>query len=380
MSRQFLIIAAVLAFAACAAPIAKKISAPAAEVPMPSAAYITEVRVLLHQPHEELTIKVSGPFSFTDLADNKKYKSPKSGSFKIVKSANNLQIGSLRTPKGAMIGLNNNSDYFDIGGVHYHGPLLATFSTAGELNIIEKIDLEEYLLGVLPYEMSHSWPLEALKAQAVAARTFTLKTMQDTRNKDFDLYSDVRSQMYKGTVKTYDSIKKAVGATKGEVLKYKGEMFHTYYHANCGGHTNGDGIKPLSGAKCGYCKDSASYTWAKTLPKESVNNYLKKNNIKGEIKKIEVGKTLTGGRASTLILTTTKEKKEVSCPAFRLAVGPTVLKSCYITKADGLKLQGRGYGHGKGMCQDGAKGMALDGKYYKDILAHYYPDAKITKI
>ena len=380
MSRKFILLAAAVVMAACSAPSAKKISAPAEEIPAAASSSATEVRVLLHSPRGELSIKTSGPFSFTDLSDNKKYKSAKSGDFKIVKSGDILQIGSLRTAKGALITLNNNSDYFDIAGVHYRGPLLVMLSAAGAVNIIEKIDLEEYLLGVLPYEMSHSWPLEALKAQAVAARTFTLMTMKNTKNKDFDLYSDVRSQMYKGTVKTYDSVKKAVGGTKGEVLKYKGEMFHTYYHANCGGHTNGDGIKPLSGAKCGYCKDSASYTWAKTLPKESVNNYLKKNNMKGEIKKIEVGKTLTGGRASTLILTTTKEKKEVSCPSFRLAIGSTVLRSCNITKADGLKLQGRGYGHGKGMCQDGAKGMALDGKSYKDILAHYYPEAKITKI
>jgi stage II sporulation protein D len=341
-----------------------------------------QVRVLLAQITAG-TAQASGPFSVTDLADNKKYKNTKGGVFKIAKISGGARIGSLQTAKGALIKVNDGNDYFIVGNVKYRGPLLIAPS-GGAVNIIEQLDLEDYLQGVLPYEMSPGWPPEALKAQAVAARTFTLKTIENTKNKEFDLYTDVRSQMYKGTVKTYDSVKKAVEGTKGEVLKYKGKIFHTYYHANCGGHTNGnehgENIKPLNGVKCGYCKNAGSYTWAKTLPRETVNNYLKKNNIKGEIKKIKVGRTLAGGRAATLILTTTKQKKEVSCPAFRMAVGSMVMKSCHITKADGLKLQGRGYGHGKGLCQEGARGMALQGKDYKKILAHYYPGADIQKI
>ena len=361
--------------AACAAPQARASQQAAKDA--------RQVRVLLAQITKAGAARASGPFSFTDLADNKKYKSAKGGAFQIAKISGGARIGSLQTAKGALLKINDENGYFTVNGAQYRGPLLIA-PAVGAVNITEQPDLEDYLQGVLPYEMSHSWPQEALKAQAVAARTFTLKTLENTKNKNFDLYNDVRSQMYRGTVKIYDSVKKAVQETRGEVLKYKGASFYTYYHANCGGHTNGnehgENIKPLNGAKCGYCKGANSYTWAKTLPKESVNNYLKKNNIKGEIKKIKIGRTQAGGRAATLILATTKQQKEVSCPAFRMAVGSTVLRSCHITKADGLKLQGRGYGHGKGLCQEGAKGMALQGKNYKDILGLYYPGAKIEKI
>ncbi|MDR1123104.1 MAG: SpoIID/LytB domain-containing protein [Elusimicrobiota bacterium] len=340
-----------------------------------------QVRVLLAQPQNAADIRASGPFTLVNLDGGKKFKIAKGGVFKISKSGKELRAGNIATAKGVRIELNNPADYFTLGGVQYRGPLSVTPLRAG-INITEHIDLEDYLTGVLPYEMSPSWPLEALKAQAVAARTFTLKTIENTKNKDFDLYNDVRSQMYKGTVKTYDSVKKAVEGTKGETMLYKGKIFPAYYHSNCGGHTNGgsENIKPLNGAKCGYCKGAPNYEWQKTLPKEALNNYLKKNNIKGEIKKIKIGRKQAGGRAATLVLITSKEKKEVNCGALRAAIGPDNLRSCVITKISGLKLQGRGYGHGKGLCQEGAKAMALQGKSYKKILARYYPGAEIKKI
>lgn len=340
-----------------------------------------DIKVLLAEPRSSIEIRASGPFTVLDLGDNKKYKITKGGSFKISKHDKTLHTGSVKTDKGAQIMLADSSDHFTVNSAQYRGPLVVKQSSNG-IYIIEVVQLEDYLQGVLPYEMSHSWPLEALKAQAVAARTYTLKVLPSRKKRDFDLYSDVRDQMYKGSVKIYDSVKKAVNGTKGEVLLFKGELFHTFYHANCGGHTNGAvaDVKPLSGAKCGYCESGNGYKWEKTLSKEAVNNYLKKNNIAGTFKSMKVGKKAAGGRAETLVLTTTKQTKEVNCNAFRLAVGSTTMKSCLITKINGLKLQGRGYGHGKGLCQEGAKGMAQAGKDYRDILDNYYPGSKINKI
>jgi stage II sporulation protein D len=93
---------------------------------------------------------------------------------------------------------------------------------------VEYTPLEQYLYGVLPYEMHPTWALEALKAQAVAARTYTLKSIEKKAQEPFDLYADVRSQMYKGSAQIHDSVRKAVDQTRGQVLAYKGELFFTY--------------------------------------------------------------------------------------------------------------------------------------------------------
>lgn len=274
----------------------------------------------------------------------------------------------------------------------YTGKLYAVPS-GKTFRLVEYTDMENYLLGVLPYEMSYSWPLEALKAQAVAARTYTVMEMKKKKNADFDLYNDVRSQMYKGSAKVYDSVRKAVEGTRGQVLTYKGEPFHTYYHANCGGGTDdakiwtgakGPTIKPLTGVSCDYDQKSKSYTWSNTVPLSSINKFINKNGLQGSVKKIKVAARTRTKRAETLEFTTSKGKKTLSCAKFRLAVGSSLLKSCKITDIDknnkGFAFKGRGYGHGVGMCQDGARGMAEAGKTYKKILSHYFPSSNLTTL
>jgi len=343
-----------------------------------------EVKILLSEDKNNISITASAPFKVKDLESNKTYKIKQGGTFGIQNSKGQITCGSLKSKKGFILTLNKDGANFELNKNKYNG-ILQVLPTKNGVNIIETLDLENYLLGVLPYEMSHSWPLEALKAQAVAARTYTLKSIEDKKTGDFDLYSDIRSQMYKGSFTVYDTVKQAVEETKGQVLTYKGNKFYTYYHANCGGHTDPvpwlqDPIKPLSGNTCGYCKHAATYTWKATLNKNTVQQFLTKNKIKGNFKKIKIGKRFSSGRAKTVVVITNKMRKEMSCNDFRIGVGSTVMKSCFLTKTDGLKLEGRGYGHGGGMCQEGAKGMAQAGKKYKDILKRYYPGADITKI
>ena len=349
-----------------------------------SAAQAQSIKILIGETQNNVPVKASGPFTVKDLNGGKKYKLTKGGTFKVSRQGKEISAGTVKSSEGIEITLKSDDDFFTFKGNTYNGKLLLLAGSKG-VNIIEETDLESYLCGVLPYEMSYSWPVEALKAQAVAARTYTLKTLEDKKVKDFDLYSDVRSQMYKGSVKTYDSVKEAVEGTKGEVLKYKDELFYTYYHANCGGHTDAmpgakDPIKPLQGAKCVYCKESKSAHWSTTLSKETINSFLKANGIKGNLKKIKIGAKFKSGRAKTLHIITDKQKVYVGCNDFRISVGSTRFKSCFITDIDGLSFEGKGYGHGAGMCQDGAKGMALDDKNYKEILETFYPSSDLVSI
>jgi SpoIID/LytB domain len=343
----------------------------------------TNVRVLIAEESSPISVKTSGAIFVKDLGSKKKYSVKKAGTFKISTTAKQVQAGSVKSTKGVQIYLKNKKDTFTVNGVEYKGNLL--INPAAKTQIVEVLPLEEYLYGVLPYEMSYSWPIEALKAQAVAARTYTLKSIENTKNNPFDLYSDTRSQMYKGSAKVYDSVKKAVDETKNQVLKYNKNVFFTYYHANCGGHTDTppwltSAIKPLQGAKCGYCSHGAGATWKHTLSKETVNSFLKKNKIAGTIKSIKIASKTSSGRAKNLKITTTKTTKTIPCNTFRVGVGATKFKSCFITSINGLTFSGKGYGHGGGLCQEGAKGMAEAGKKYTDILKQYYPGAKLEKI
>lgn len=346
------------------------------------------VRVLLAEKAKSAYIKHSGKvYIYTQNLD-KKYKVSAAGTLAVkALGSGKIQVGTLQAAQpiilepaaNTVLGWNNNS----YSGKIYIIPAQNAF------HLVEHAPLETYLYGVLPYEMSYTWPLEALKAQAVAARTYTLKTLEGVKNQNFDVYSDVRSQMYKGGGKQYDSVKKAVDQTRGQVLTYEDKLFFTYYHANCGGATDdvrswnfgAKSIKPLSGASCKYDSHSKSYKWAMNVARHKVESYAKSVGLTGALKSIKISRKTDTGRATNLIIKTAKGSKTVPCGRFRLATG---IRSCKITKLDvrknDVRFEGKGYGHGIGMCQDGANGMAKDGKNYRKILKNYYPGAEIKTL
>lgn len=346
------------------------------------------VRILLGENQQEVYIKHTGRINVYTLDGSKKYKVSQAGTIAAkALSGGKVQAGTLQAtqpiiiePVNAQLEWNKNTYV----GTFYIFPL-----SNQRFNLVEFIPLENYLQGVLPYEMSPSWPVEALKAQAVAARTYTLKSLENVKTKTFDLYSDVRSQMYKGTGKKYDNVTKAVNETKGEVLKYNGKLFFTYYHANCGGGTDdvrswnfkANALKTLEGASCKFDAHSKSYTWSMDIPRSKVEKYAQSAGLNGKLKNMKVSNKTSTGRATHLTISTNKGSKTVPCPQFRLATG---IRSCKITKisltSGYVHFQGKGYGHGVGMCQDGANGMAKQNYNYKQILKHYYPHSTLTKI
>ena len=350
------------------------------------------VRVQLAENLTSAQIQNSGLVYIYALDEGKKYKVSKPETITIKRlSGGKLSIGEL-THAGTLVIEPAKDVTLTYQKNSYTGKIYAVVQ-GKTFRLVEYTDLEDYLLGVLPYEMSYSWPIEALKAQAVAARTFTLMEIQKNKKTDFELYNDVRSQMYKGSGKVYDSVRKAVTATKGQILTYKGEVFSTYYHANCGGGTDDvkiwaggsdPTIKPLAGASCSTDTHSKSYSWNATVPSKSINAFVNKNGLAGSVSKIKIAKRTGTKRAVTLQFTTSKGNKTLSCAKFRLAVGSSLLKSCKITSisknGSGFAFSGHGYGHGIGMCQDGAKGMAEKGKTYKQILNNYFPSSDLTTL
>ena len=276
-----------LLFSACAAPSARKTSTQATSTSS------TTVRVLLAEKQKSASFKHSGLIYIYTKDRSKKYKISQAGTVAArALGAGKIQVGTLQSSQPVILEPAPGKT-ITFKGNAYAGKIYL-IADASAFHIVEYVPLETYLYGVLPYEMSYTWPAEALKAQAVAARTFTLKSMQTTGKRYFDLYSDVRSQMYKGTGKIYPSVKTAVDKTRGEVLAYDGQLFYTYYHGNCGGATDSvtswnpgaKAIKPLSGAKCGYDKHAKNYSWQQTVSRAKAESYAASLGLKGKLKSI----------------------------------------------------------------------------------------------
>lgn len=278
-----------------------------------------------------------------------------------------------------------------VNGRRFRGAVDVIKKDNGKFMAINRIPLDEYLYGVLYHEVSHRWPMEALKVQAIAARTFAVYQAQQNKLQPYDLRSDVYSQMYGGRTSEKWSTTRAVNLTKGKVLKYKGEILPAYYHATCAGHTedasnlwNVD-MEPLKGVACDYCKGSPHYRWSRKIKLIDLENKLQDNGYKiSGISSVSVLSRNASGRVDKLQIKWAGEGEVIlSGKDFRQMIGPNEIRS---TKFDvslndaALIIDGTGWGHGVGMCQWGAYGMARQGKTAEEILKYYYPGAEIADL
>lgn len=380
---------------------------------------------------------------------------------------------------------------------HYRGSL-RLFKEIGTLQAVNVLDLEKYLASVVGSEMSSKWPLEALKAQAVVARTYALDKMNEHKKLNFDVLGSYQDQAYEGIEGESPSTEEAVASTQGQVLTYHGEIITAYYHADCGGRTEkGENVFPgelpyLQSVRCPYGEGSPYAHWTKTYTFAELSERLGL-----PIQNLSITKDPTTGRVSTVLLSTPTGPNALTGHELRKLLGTRDLRSTnfdatridktvqvpreetlppqYITEyiekeimkakhesatlpvsvtphiylmhhagalletdvsnlnplvtiADGgflftvshdllartiktemvpetitvphvtegpvrkktvwVRMQvpvevtftGKGWGHGVGLCQWGARGMGQDGKTYQDILHYYYQDVELTKI
>ncbi|MFH0763534.1 MAG: SpoIID/LytB domain-containing protein [Candidatus Omnitrophota bacterium] len=259
----------------------------------------------------------------------------------------------------------------------------------GKLMVVNYIGLEDYLYGVLYHEVSHRWPAEVLKAQAIAARTFALYQARQNRLQPYDLRSDIYSQVYGGRTSEKWSTTRAVNLTKGGVLAYNGNIIPAYYHAACAGHTEDASnlwnidAPYLKGVQCGWCKDSKHYRWRKEISLRELADKLKSGGYKiGKIASVAV---LSKNRSDRVDKIEIKDDAGISVVLtgkdFRQLIGPNEVRSTKFdasVKLNSLVLEGMGWGHGAGMCQWGAYGQARKGKKAEEILKFYYPGTEIS--
>lgn len=291
---------------------------------------------------------------------------------------------------GVRIKTNKDSDIY-LDGRRFRGGIDIIKKDDLKLFAVNHIKLEDYLYGVLYHEVSHRWPMEVLKAQAIASRTYAVYQKRENKLQPYDLRSDIYSQVYGGRTSEKWATNRAVDLTKNKVLAYGGKILPAYFHATCAGYTEDASnlwkvdLAPLKGVACNFCKASPHYRWVKDIPLWKIGDALNNNGYKvGDIEGIDILSRNRSGRIDRLEI---KDKAGVSVVLtgkdFRQIMGPNNIRSANFdvsVKWGKALLHGRGWGHGVGMCQWGAYGMARKGKSAEDILKYYYPGAEITTV
>src|SRR5688572_11918501 len=316
-----------------------------------------------------------------------------------------LRVGT-RVHPDTMLRLSSGTDGgFELGGTHYRGDLLVLKDDDREtktprITLVNDVDLEDYLRGVVGKEMSLSRGEEALKAQVVAARTYALyesrmRTLGTVKGEKFDVYDDERSQVYGGRERETAAAVRLVDETRGMFVLYDGRLVKTFFSSTCGGHTEaavlvlgeGEDIPPLRGAVCGYCTESKYYSWKAEIPRAEMAKKIWGASSQAKVKSVRITKTLPGGHAQEVGITVEKGVKEHLMEAnggFRRRIDPRTIRSTLWDSIESVDekiiITGRGWGHGAGMCQYGAYKMADLGRAADEILVHYFPRAEVKKL
>ncbi len=294
-----------------------------------------------------------------------------------------------------------------IGNRRYRGKLNIVNSKTG-LKVINHIGIENYLNSVVGGEMPKDWPIEALKAQAVAARTYALRRIG--KSKIFDIDSSESRQVYLGIESETTKTKNAVKSTTATVIKHNGRLISALFHSSSGGRTESSGSVwkyqlPYLVSVPDYDQKSPKFYWEKIIFSKELDKVFPEiggfNNIK-IIKKSDTNRVISTevyGRKRNIIVSGKKLRKnlKLNSTKFKIEIIPIYEKKrivdiknkqnniYYFNKLPkspdnfNLKITGYGSGHGVGMSQWGAKELASKGASFRKIIHHYYKNVKITR-
>jgi stage II sporulation protein D len=252
------------------------------------------------------------------------------------------------------------------------------------LAVVNDLPFEDYVAGVVRAESSEKWPLEMLRAQAVVARTYAAHQRSLAAGKPYNILASTLHQQYAGYVPPTSPIWVAVRDTAGQVLLWEGEVFPAFYHTESGGYTedprmifaarNMPALKPV---RCEFSAGSPHFYWSLDLRPADLTDMLRKNDVNvGPVTTIDVSERTPSLRAAVVTVHGGRGNARLRGNDFRRMIGYDTLKSTLFAVAvDGewARFSGRGYGHGAGMCQWGAKGMAEQGYSARQILEFFYP-------
>ena len=303
----------------------------------------------------------------------------------------------------------------------YRGLIEISPKPGAGFSVINRVSLEDYTAGVIAAEMSASWPIEALKAQAILVRGYALSKKGRHNAEGFDVCDSVHCQVYQGLTAENPRTNQAVNETAGLVLKHGGRIIPSVFSSQCGGHTqdyaeawgyqepvvgvidydtryNQDMEFPLSPNRMerwikedrqAWCrvselKDHRSYRWAWVVTAADI---LKRSGPIGRVRRLIVTHRSSAGWADRLLVEGAAGSKELKGDSIRSFLGGIRSNLIWIEPQFNLKgwpeefiIYGGGWGHGVGMCQAGAYGLAKAGKTCEEILEHYFPKGSVKKL
>jgi stage II sporulation protein D len=318
------------------------------------------------------------------LVDDGSYAEVEGGAARLTRGGDGVVLDGV--PTGAVAVKLRADGPIGAAGKTLRGSLEVLLDEEGGLLVVNELPVEEYLAAVLGSEMPPGFPPEALKAQAVAARTYAVRKKFEGEGRPFHLGATVLSQVYGGVHREDPRTRAAVEATAGEVLVFDHEPIEAYFFSSCGGRT-ADGEealgRPLPYLTSVACPERASVPGARWNLELSAAELGRRLGT-GPVERLGVeSRTGTGRVRAVRVKARGGQERTLTGAELRQRVGYTALGSLAFEvtgKGRGFRFEGRGTGHGAGLCQWGARAAAEDGWDYRRILSHYYRGAAIRQM
>lgn len=349
---------------------------------------IPAIRMVVADKVRNAIINVEGPFS-VEGKQKVLLKGDSLDESRVTSVNGKIQVGGSQFPGNKVI-LAADSGEIRVGVAGF-APKLEIVSNGGDrLTIISILDLEEYTRGVMQKEMEPSWPMEALKAQAVLARSNAVHAYLKNKGKPFHL-TRYSPQVYAHTAVAQGNIPEAIEETRGLILSYNDKVIQAYFHSVCGGGTEAaknvwQQSAPYPAAVyCRYCEKAPKFDWSKRMRLKEVERKLNAAGLPvGAVRDIFASKvSAVSDRVTEVAIHHTQGKLILRTNALRSILGHDIIRSTNFTATctgGDIVFNGHGWGHGVGLCQWGAREMAKQGKDFEEILNFYFPGARIVRV
>ena len=364
----------------------------AAELFSPTPAGPQRIRVAVTQDQAKVDLTIRGPFRIVAPQTALLLREgPHLSKSAVRASQEGILVGEQLLPSGHIRVEPARDATINLNGQRLRGTVNIYRQRDLTLLVINQISLEDYLLGVIGKEAPQDWPVEALKAIAMVARTYALSERLSNVSTAYDVTGTVLSQVYGGKTAERSRTTRAVKETEGFVLTYRGRIFPAFYHSTCGGLTEHASVmgpfdlEPLKGGiHCSWCADSPFYRCRQRLTKEDLAwavSQLGRGSI-WRVSDLEIVERTATGRVAKIRIQGARAVV-LTGYEFRQLFGFSRIRSTAFTvlrQGDAFILEGGGWGHGVGLCQWGAAELARRGFSAKEILAFYYPHAEVIRL
>jgi stage II sporulation protein D len=338
-----------------------------------------ELRVAVEEGERQITVGTSNTGALKDL--NGQSLGTTAAGQSLVVEAQGGRVKAGDRSSSAFWVEPSSGGYVFIGDRWYRGRVLVIPGGNG-LTAINYVDLEHYLYSVVGSEMPTSWPIEALKAQSVAARSYVLYHRQRSRNPNFDVGSTTAWQVYGGLEQEAASTQTAVEGTRGQVLTYNGQVIEAVFHSASGGHT--ENVEDIWSQPIPYLRAVQDFDAGSPVYQWGVNFSLQEFGQRipgiGNLVAAVPVRTTPRGRIVEMRLEGDAGSRIVSGNDLRRALNLRSTLFSVSIAGNQVQISGRGFGHGVGLSQWGAHNLAQQGYTYQQILGHYYQGVQLSQI